>query len=180
MHRGFVDSWLRRSPPNRVAAVPYGQAMENASRFPPLAHRSAAAHKLHSAYHYPFKIRERQNHLPTTGLSLFHPGDCPRDRSHRALSCLHFLHVDLIAINSAGVVFARTVVSANGANFSGARPYITPRIRPSTPATPRSGGDKSGLSAAYKQPSRSASSSHVAIRSRHGFTSWRSGLAGFS
>src|SRR5207248_4391182 len=29
-------------------AVPYGQAGENAMRFPRLAHRSAAAHKLHS------------------------------------------------------------------------------------------------------------------------------------
>src|SRR5437764_9428999 len=44
----FVDSRLRRSPPNRASAVPYGQAGENAMRFPHLAHRSAAAHKLHS------------------------------------------------------------------------------------------------------------------------------------
>ena len=29
-------------------AVPYGQAGENATRFPHLAHRSVAAHKLHS------------------------------------------------------------------------------------------------------------------------------------
>src|SRR4051812_20846068 len=45
----FVDSRLRRSPPDRASAVPYGQARENAIRFPHLAHRSAAAHKLHSA-----------------------------------------------------------------------------------------------------------------------------------
>jgi hypothetical protein len=44
-----VDSRLRRSPPDRASAVPYGQAGENAMRFPHLAHRSAAAHKLHSA-----------------------------------------------------------------------------------------------------------------------------------
>ena len=31
-----------------ASAVPYGQAGENAMRFPHLAHRSAAAHKLHS------------------------------------------------------------------------------------------------------------------------------------
>src|SRR5215831_6793304 len=43
----FVDSRLRRSPPDRASAVPYGQAGENAMRFPHLAHRSAAAHKLH-------------------------------------------------------------------------------------------------------------------------------------
>ena len=34
--------------PDRASAVPYGQAGENAMRFPHLAHRSAAAHKLHS------------------------------------------------------------------------------------------------------------------------------------
>jgi hypothetical protein len=45
----FVDSRLRRSPPDRASAVPYGQARENAKRFPRLAHRSAAAHKLHSS-----------------------------------------------------------------------------------------------------------------------------------
>src|ERR1700758_3250921 len=46
--REFVDSRLRRSPPDRASAVPYGQAGENAMRFPHLAHRSAADHKLHS------------------------------------------------------------------------------------------------------------------------------------
>ena len=45
----FVDSRLRRCPPDRAGAVPYGQAGENALRFPHLAHRSAAVHKLHSA-----------------------------------------------------------------------------------------------------------------------------------
>src|SRR5215472_16345713 len=43
----FVDSRLRRSPPDRASAVPYGQAGETAMRFPNLAHRSVAAHKLH-------------------------------------------------------------------------------------------------------------------------------------
>ena len=45
----FVDSRLRRYPPDRASAVPYGQAGENALRFPRLIHRSAAVHKLHSA-----------------------------------------------------------------------------------------------------------------------------------
>jgi transposase len=44
----FVDSRLRRSPPDRASAVPDKQAEENATRFSHLAHRSAAAHKLHS------------------------------------------------------------------------------------------------------------------------------------
>jgi hypothetical protein len=29
------------------------------------------------------QIRERQNHLSGTGLSLFLPGGCPNDRNHR-------------------------------------------------------------------------------------------------
>ena len=45
----LVDSRLRRYPPDRASAVPFGQAGENALRFPHLAHRSAAAHRLHSA-----------------------------------------------------------------------------------------------------------------------------------
>ena len=47
--REFVDSRLRRCPPDRTGAVPCGQAGEYAMRFPHLAHRSAAVHKLHSA-----------------------------------------------------------------------------------------------------------------------------------
>src|SRR5712672_3363567 len=83
--REFVDSRLRRSPPDRASAVPYGQAGENAMRFPRLAHRSAAAHKLHST---PQQDRmnlisgkgETSSRLPA--FSLFLPGSCPnyRDR----------------------------------------------------------------------------------------------------
>src|SRR6266481_6689473 len=54
--REFVDSRLRRSPPDRASAVPYGQAGENARRFPHLAHRSAAAHKLHSTTATRYKV----------------------------------------------------------------------------------------------------------------------------
>src|ERR1700739_2781421 len=47
--REFVDSRLRRSPPGpRAARAPKEQAGENAMLSPRLAHRSAAAHKLHS------------------------------------------------------------------------------------------------------------------------------------
>lgn len=78
-----MDSRLRRFPPDRASAVPYGQAMDNALRCPPLAHRSAAAHKLHSARFNPYKIRESQNQYPGTGFSLFTPGDCPNEWNHR-------------------------------------------------------------------------------------------------
>src|SRR6202045_3532696 len=44
----FVDSRLRRSPPDRPSAAPYRQAGKNSMLSPPLAHGSAPAHNLHS------------------------------------------------------------------------------------------------------------------------------------
>ena len=83
-----MDSRLRRSPPDRASAVPYGQAGENAMRFPHLAHRSAAAHKLHST---PQQDRmnlisgnlETSSRLPV--FSFFLPGSCPINRDRRKL-----------------------------------------------------------------------------------------------
>src|SRR5580692_3844421 len=46
--REFVDSRLRRSPPDRASAVPSGTSRGKRHAFPHLAHRSAAVHKLHS------------------------------------------------------------------------------------------------------------------------------------
>ena len=68
------------------ARSPYGQAGENAMRFPHLAHRSAAAHKLHST---PQQDRmnlisgkgETSSRLPA--FSLFLPGSCPNNRDRR-------------------------------------------------------------------------------------------------
>ena len=88
--REFVDSRLRRSPPDRASAVPYGQAGENATRFSHLAHRSAAAHKLHST---PQQDRmnlisgkgETSSRLPA--FSLFLPGSCPNYRDRRTHVC---------------------------------------------------------------------------------------------
>src|SRR3954453_12326851 len=85
----FVDSRLRRSPPDRASAVPYGQAGENAMRFPHLAHRSAAAHKLHST-----PQQDRMNLISGKGetssrlpglFSLFLPGSCPNNRNRCTL-----------------------------------------------------------------------------------------------
>ena len=85
-----MDSRLRRSPPDRASAVPYGQAGENAMRFPHLAHRSAAAHKLHSTGNQDGMNSisgkgETSSRLPA--FSLFLPGTCPynRDRRSRAV-----------------------------------------------------------------------------------------------
>src|SRR5437762_9785680 len=82
----FVDSRLRRSPPDRASAVPYGQAGENAMRFPHLAHRSAADHKLHSTrqQHEMNLISgngETSSRLPAFSLLL--PGTCPNNRDRR-------------------------------------------------------------------------------------------------
>ena len=81
-----MDSRLRRSPPDRASAVPYGQAGENATRFPHLAHRSAAAHKLNST-----PQQDRMNLISGSGetssrlqiFSLFLPGSCPNYRDRR-------------------------------------------------------------------------------------------------
>src|SRR5215472_5939412 len=84
----FVDSRLRRSPPDRASAVPYGQAGENATRFPRLAHRSAAAHKLHSTPQQDGINLISGNHQTSSRLpafSLFLPGSCPNNRDHRSL-----------------------------------------------------------------------------------------------
>src|SRR5438105_5449492 len=90
----FVDSRLRRSPPDRASAVPYGQAGENAMRFLHLAHRSAAAHKLHST---PQQDRmnlisgkgETSSRLPAS-FSLFLPGSCPNNRNRCKLLATEF------------------------------------------------------------------------------------------
>ena len=96
---GFVDSRLRRFPPNRASAVPYGQAMDNALRCPSLAHRSAAAHKLHSDQATTiFSNPENQNQHSGTNFSLFHPGGCPSYRDHRKVEQSVYLHIDDVGV----------------------------------------------------------------------------------
>jgi hypothetical protein len=70
------------------ARSPMDKAGENAMRFPRLAHRSAAAHKLHST---PQQDRmnlisgkgETSSRLPA--FSLFLPGTCPNNRDRRSV-----------------------------------------------------------------------------------------------
>src|SRR5215467_13301979 len=98
----FVDSRLRRSPPDRASAVPYGQARENAMRFPHLAHRSAAAHKLHSppqqhAMNLISGNDQTSNRLPA--FSLFLPGSCPNYRDRRSKSNLFSDSARIFKIN---------------------------------------------------------------------------------
>ena len=114
-----MDSRLRRFPPDRVSAVPYGQTVDNAMRCPPLAHRSAAAHKLHSAQANRYKIRESQNQNPGTGLSLFQPGGCPNDRDHRRT--LNQFHVIFLLIFMSGQSMTEP---HNACNRSAKYPYV--------------------------------------------------------
>ena len=69
------------------SAVPYGQAGENAMRFPRLAHRSAAARKLHSTPQQDGINLISGNHQTSSrppAFSLFLPGSCPNNRDHRS------------------------------------------------------------------------------------------------
>jgi hypothetical protein len=73
--------------PLQTPNVPYGQAGENATRFPHLAHRSAAAHKLHGTPQQDsMKLisgnLETSSRLPA--FSLFLPGRCPNTRDRRS------------------------------------------------------------------------------------------------
>ena len=122
-YREFVDSRLRRSPPDRASAVPCGQAGENAMRFPHLAHRSATAHKLHStpqqhAMNLISGNRETSSRLPA--LSLFFPGGCPNNRHRRKDPCVPPPRRGLIAIfndrpGSPSVVFpTQSPTGSNG------------------------------------------------------------------
>src|SRR3954453_2546042 len=66
---------------------PTGTVAENAMRFPPLAHRAAADHKLHSTrQQHEMKLisgnGETSSRLPA--FSLFLPGTCPNNRDRRA------------------------------------------------------------------------------------------------
>src|SRR3954453_9735059 len=65
---------------------PTGTVAENAMRFPPLAHRAAADHKLHSTrQQHEMKLisgnGETSSRLPA--FSLFLPGTCPNNRDRR-------------------------------------------------------------------------------------------------
>ena len=101
-----MDSRLRRSPPDRASAVPYGQAGENAMRFPHLAHRSAAAHKLHSTPQQHGMISISGNGEISSRLnafSLFFPGSCPNNRDRRKVAFEPFVRAFLIGTHQARV-----------------------------------------------------------------------------
>jgi hypothetical protein len=81
---GFADPRL-----TAPARSPMDKSGKNVMRFPHLAHRSAAAHKLHSTpqQHGMNLISgngETNSRLPT--FSLFLPGSCPNNRDHRTFT----------------------------------------------------------------------------------------------
>jgi hypothetical protein len=87
----LMDSRLRRFPPDRASAIPRGQGVQTTSCFPHLAHRSAAAHKLHS----PLPRGGKNNKLKAPRL---HPKRAPKNQSksgyrkaqNEHLSWLHY------------------------------------------------------------------------------------------
>src|SRR5437588_5952354 len=112
----FVDSRLRRSPPDRASAVPYGQAGENAMRFPHLAHRSAADHKLHSTrQQHEMKLisgnGETSSRLPAFSLLL--PGTCPNNRDRRTCA-LRLLIVNRISTTRLPIAVAQGFEKIDG------------------------------------------------------------------
>jgi hypothetical protein len=83
----FVDSRLRRSPPDRASAV-HGQAGGNAMRFPDLPTGRRLPNKLHRTpqQHGMILFRVSGNDQTSSRLpafSLFLPGSCPNNRDHR-------------------------------------------------------------------------------------------------
>lgn len=80
-----MDLWTIRL--RRTGAL----AVEKSGDFPTAR---PFAHKLHSARAILNKIRESQNQPPATGLSLFRPGSCPDDRSHRSFPIIFELSFD--------------------------------------------------------------------------------------
>jgi hypothetical protein len=84
----FTDDPVYGSRRLQVALLREGISVgwENAMRFPRLAHRSAAAHKLHST-----PQQDSRNLIPGEGktssrlpaFSLFLPGSCPNTRDRR-------------------------------------------------------------------------------------------------
>src|SRR5947207_8427393 len=84
----FVDSRLRRSPPDRASAVPYGQAGENAMRFPrpcpqvggcPQASQHPQQHRMNLIS----GNDQTSSRLPIFSLLL--PESCPNNRDRRTI-----------------------------------------------------------------------------------------------
>jgi hypothetical protein len=84
-----VDSRLRRSPPDRASAVPYGQAGENAMGFPTLP----TGRRLPTSLTVPHN-KTGMNLISGNGetssrllaVSLFLPESCPNNRNRRSFT----------------------------------------------------------------------------------------------
>src|SRR5262250_1202449 len=92
----FVDSRLRRSPPDRASAVPMDKPGKTRCVSPTLPTGRRLLHKLHSTPQQHGMILISGNGEITSRLyafSLFFPGSCPNNRDRRTLSgCVHTEH----------------------------------------------------------------------------------------
>src|SRR5215471_3532066 len=82
----FVDSRLRRSPPDRASAVPMDKPGKTQCVSPTLPTDRRLPHKLHSTPQQHGMILISGNGEISSRLhafSLFFPGSCPNNRDHR-------------------------------------------------------------------------------------------------
>src|SRR5204862_5546532 len=83
----FVDSRLRRSPPDRASAAPYGQGGEKRYAFPPPCPQvggcpQASQHPATRQDEFDFGEGNGETSSRLPGLfSLFLPGSCPNNRN---------------------------------------------------------------------------------------------------
>src|SRR5215471_14802946 len=86
----FVDSRLRRSPPDRASAVPMDKPGKTQCVSPTLPTGRRLPHKLHSTPQQHEMILISGNGEISSRLhafSLFLPETCPNNRDHRRVSC---------------------------------------------------------------------------------------------
>src|SRR5215471_4846480 len=97
----FVDSRLRRSPPDRASAVPMDKPGKTQCVSPTLPTGRRLPHKLHSTPQQHGMILISGNGEITSRLyafSLFFPGSCPNNRDRRKLVLDHLLEVIRLAV----------------------------------------------------------------------------------
>src|SRR5215472_12711163 len=104
----FVDSRLRRSPPDRASAVPMDKPGKTQCVSPTLPTGRRLPHKLHSTPQQHGMILISGNGEITSRLyafSLFFPGSCPNNRDRRILVGESEFDTAISRIKSAGIAF---------------------------------------------------------------------------
>ena len=124
-----MDSRLRRFPPDRASAIPRGQGVQTTSCFPHLAHRSAAAHKLHS----PPPRGGKNNKLKAPRL---HPKRAPKNQSKSGYRKAQNEHLNWLHYGRSWVaLLGRSVTAdADAASWPPPQPCSTAKSTPTARA----------------------------------------------